>query len=596
MGTALFAGATFTTLYFNSAIQDPFNSPKFWIIMLLAGWVLSGIAITIKTNPYLFAKHKLAVILISTFAILQILIMSMSTNKLKAIMGETQRRNGAFSYVALAIIMLAMIIYGDLQNLRKLNYYFIFISFIFVIYGLLQINGNDFVKWNNPYNAIILTLGNPNFSGAAMAILASFSFGQIFVNNLSLFLRVLHSIISILLVFTIYLSNARQGLMAFAVGLLTISVILSFTKSRLKGYTALALAVALSVFSIFGMLQRGPLTEILYKSSVTVRGYYWTAGIEMFKDHFWTGVGLDNYGDYFKVYRDSKYPQLYGFETTSSNAHNVFIQFFSTGGFVLGLFYLLICSLIFSSTVLTLKRSSNKRKLEIAPFFAAWLAFQATSVISIDNIGVSIWGWILGGALIAFQKLDIQNSEKLNKIKRNSTESLQPLLGLIFILPIFVLVSMLFKVETAVFQSRVIASVSSENFSDQAKTRLINNSQLKFLDSNYRVNIASYLANMGNSKDAISVLNKTLLENPRNQDAYSLMAFIKERTGDIDTAIILRKKIAELDPWDANNYLSLGQLYKSLGEDQVANDYFKKILTFARDSKPGIEALKNLQG
>jgi UDP-N-acetylmuramate-alanine ligase len=48
--------------------------------------------------------------------------------------------------------------------------------------------------------------------------------------------------------------------------------------------------------------------------------------------------------------------------------------------------------------------------------FSAWIAYQAQSLISIEFIGLSIWGWILGGALIglSFQagSLQVRNSSK----------------------------------------------------------------------------------------------------------------------------------------------------------------------------------------
>jgi hypothetical protein len=39
------------------------------------------------------------------------------------------------------------------------------------------------------------------------------------------------------------------------------------------------------IFALVGMLQIGPLEKFLYKPSVSVRGYYWRAGLEMFKDY-----------------------------------------------------------------------------------------------------------------------------------------------------------------------------------------------------------------------------------------------------------------------------------------------------------------------
>jgi tetratricopeptide (TPR) repeat protein len=227
--------------------------------------------------------------------------------------------------------------------------------------------------------------------------------------------------------------------------------------------------------------------------------------------------------------------------------------------------------------------------------FAAWISFQATSLISIDNIGVSIWGWILGGLLIAFNGIQTEDTVKSGASKNSNLESIQPLLGILLIIPILIFISMLYKVESQVYKSRLFASVSQESFSGQSNAQVLSTSQLPLLDSNYQLNLASYLANKGEFTQAISLLTRTIEENPRNQDAYSLLAFIYEQTGEFKLAIGVRNSITKLDPWDANNYLDLGLLHRSLGENDEANTYFNRILDFADKTPVGDEARKFLQ-
>ena len=94
------------------------------------------------------------------------------------------------------------------------------------------------------------------------------------------------------------------------------------------------------------MLQIGPLAQYLYKDSVSVRGFYWRAGMKMFWENPLFGVGLDRYGAYFKEFREVNYPLRYGYEITSSNAHNTLIQIFATGGVMVGISYLCVLILI----------------------------------------------------------------------------------------------------------------------------------------------------------------------------------------------------------------------------------------------------------
>ena len=76
----------------------------------------------------------------------------------------------------------------------------------------------------------------------------------------------------------------------------------------------------------------------------------------MFKSYPLTGVGFDHYGYYFKEVRSVEYPLRYGFDLTSTNAHNTFLQMFSTGGLFLGLSYLL---LVISTLLVGLKLVKN---------------------------------------------------------------------------------------------------------------------------------------------------------------------------------------------------------------------------------------------
>ena len=80
----------------------------------------------------------------------------------------------------------------------------------------------------------------------------------------------------------------------------------------------------------------------LYKPSVTYRGDYWHAGIEMFKSHPWFGVGLDAYGDYYRAERTLAATLRRGPSTVSNAAHNVFIDIAATAGIFALLAYLAV--------------------------------------------------------------------------------------------------------------------------------------------------------------------------------------------------------------------------------------------------------------
>ena len=203
------------------------------------------------------------------------------------------------------------------QNYRFALLLMSFLGFIFATYGQIQSAGEDFVSWNNPYNSIIGTLGNPNYAAAFLAMMGVISFGLGFSNSINMPLRICALFNSIFILFTIYLSNARQGLISYVLGVSIILIFFIYWRSKVYGLLALGTIFTFGVISVLGMLQIGPLTSLLYKNSVTIRGYYWSAGMEMFKSNPFFGVGGDSYGYYFKQYRDVNYPLKYGFDITN---------------------------------------------------------------------------------------------------------------------------------------------------------------------------------------------------------------------------------------------------------------------------------------
>ena len=395
--------AAIITLYFNSKIQDPFNSPKLWLLLILTSILIRPVLSSVKIIKSSVITFRFT-ITVGIFLVALLLSALFTENYYLALIGETQRKLGFLTYFCLAILMLYSMLRSNFQNIKFTLIVMSVLGLFFAIYGQFQHAGQDFVRWNNPYNSIIGSLGNPNYAAALMAIMGVASFGASFSRSFNKTFRMFGLLNSIFILFTIYLSNARQGLISYSVGICIILNYYLYSKRKIYGAISLGLFLVLGAFAILGMLQIGPLTNLLYKSSVTIRGYYWAAGIEMFKANPFFGIGVDSYGDYFKQYRDVNYPLKYGFDITTTNAHNVFIQFFATGGFLVGISYFILIMLVLRAGLRAIKFSPiNERPFCIA-LFACWVSFQSQSVISIDNIGLTIWGWILGGILVGLHK------------------------------------------------------------------------------------------------------------------------------------------------------------------------------------------------
>jgi len=591
----ILGGIVAVTLFFHATLADPFNSPKLWILMLMGAWLLGPV---VGNKELILLSEPLKQLGIILFVFLTFLFIAtlLTDFKYVAFFGETQRRNGFFQYLALSIVLMATAMFTRAFNVKKLFFVTFVLGLVSSIYALLQTTGNDFVSWNNPYNSVIGTLGNPNFAAAAMAVMGVILFSSIFNSDFNLSSRIFAVILVLILVFMIYRSNARQGLLSIVLGTGFFLVVWIWGKNKKYGIVSLLLGFTVMIFSILGMLQVGPLQQYLYKASVSVRGYYWRAGLEMLSSHPFFGIGIDRYGSYFKQYREVDYPLNVGFQLTSSNAHNTFIQFFATGGIFLGITYLALNLFVLYRAIVGIKNLKGNQRLYLVGILSAWISFHAQSLVSIDNIGISIWGWVLAGSIIGLS-LPADTLKKENELylkkKRNNINIVQALISGVSSILILSLVVLLYRGESNSYQGGI-----SLNLQDETSRTYFKDLQLKVIntplnDLSYKLFAASRLIDAG-FVEGLTEAEKLYKVDPRNLDTLALLSIANERLGNLSKAIEFRKAITELDPWNAENYLALGKYYKSQGNSTESKLMLDKILSFAANHPIAEQAAKEL--
>jgi hypothetical protein len=248
------------------------------------------------------------------------------------------------------------------------------------------------------------TFGNPNFIGAFLGLFAASMVAYSFKQGTSIAVRVGALVTFLVTVFAIIDSNAIQGRVVVAAGLGIVGFYL--VRSKFEAFIAQVVYVVFigiaGIFALLGALQIGPLTQYIYKTSVSLRGQYWQAGWNMGSEHPFTGVGFDTYGDWYRRARDAQALILPGPNTTTNAAHNVPFDVFAFGGWPLFASYLGIAAL---SVIAIFKVTRRNRKYDavFVTITTAWTCYQMQSIISINQIGLAIWGWLFGGALIAYE-------------------------------------------------------------------------------------------------------------------------------------------------------------------------------------------------
>lgn len=587
-----------STFYISTTSEDPFNTPKFIILMLTAGWLLGHLLSEYYRSGLKRKSVDIQILLlVFIFLLSQTLALAFTHVKFTGLFGDTQRKNGYLTYLSLSIILLysaKFLKYLDAIKIIKIS---VFSGCALAIYGTIQTLGYDFFKWENPYNSIIGTLGNPNFASALLAILASFASLSYFIKNLGIAVRIVALPTVALSLFAIIRSESRQGLVTFLfVHLFFISIYYLYKNPKI-GIAITLFSVGTVILSIAGMLQRGPLSGILYKESVSVRGFYWRAAYEMLRDKPLTGVGLDNYGGAFKAFREVDYPLRYGYTLTSSSAHNTTLQMFATGGFLVGISYLAILFFIFKSSIKLIRSIESEKRILVILFTAVWVGFQAQSFISIDNIGLTIWGWLIGGVLIALARENVHNTlpDKSNtqtQSKPTSMGLVQPALSIMFVIPILIIAVLLNRAERDTFITRTMTV--SDNNSSIAKSyaqKVIDN---PLAEPFYKFKVSLTLFDFGFTKESLTLLDQLREQDPTNLIYLSAEAYYQEGYNDISGSIKTRELIEDNDPWNADNLFMLGLLHVKSGNLERAAYYKLKVLAIADNTEIGTRAKNEL--
>jgi O-antigen ligase len=576
----IFYGALFVTLYFDSKAQDPFNSPKFWALMLLSA-VLTGYIFSAKIN---FAgtdslTFRLIWMICLSYLVVMLVSVFFSYDKQTAILGESFRRNGLLTYSGFIIVFIAAIMFVRFSNINQGLKILSAAGLITGLYALVQDSGNDWIKWS-AQNQVISTFGNTNFSGVGMAIFAIITFGQVIIYQQEKLKAFSYSVIFSILVYSVLKTNARQALIILIFALILFSSLFLYRVNKRAWLLTTCLFVMFVILSILAIFRLGPLQDLLYKGSISVRGYYWRAALEMFTAHPFFGVGIDQYGSFFKQFREPGYPLAYGWNITSSNAHNVFLQSFATGGIFVGILYTALQLLIFYKAIGLIRLSTGAQQVIAVLLFSAWIAYQAQSLVSIEFIGVSIWGWIIGGSLIG---LSFKNEPIISRKSKQSVNFNWKMITVSTSLSIaaIVLIIPLRQAERDTSRQGVLVDVAN-----QQQFEIFNSSSANLLKNNFAPNdyvnsTAVNLLRIGNAEEALRILQKLNQSDYRNLDTLALLVDIYEKTNRFEQAIVYRLQIAEFDPWNAQNYLGLAQLYKQIGSFEQMNAMVEKIQSFA---------------
>lgn len=440
-------GLTLVTIVLTtSGVTDPVNSPKFF--------VAGGFAFALGTLFFAFNFRENFsrfrwLIGFNLFFLLSALSATLNSSSplTQNLYGVYGRNTGFLTYLFVSFALLGTLQLRRVEHFQWIIYTLFIAGSLNVLYcGWVLVFG-DFLSWNNPYGNILGLFGNPNFIGAFLGMFITGMAGYFFKTGLNLKSRLGLAAASLIAFIEILESNAVQGIVVTfsGVALVLFFRIRSLSKGSLPLFLYTTLITIIGGLSILGALQKGPF-DFIYKRSVSLRGSYWDAGLEMGLRNLWTGVGMDGYGDWYRRVRSVEAAtNMPGLNTVTNAAHNVWLDLFAYGGLPLLLSYLLILSMG-AFAILKIARRSRSYDHVFVILASVWACYHLQSIISINQIGLAIWGWVLTGALVVYEYLsretlsDAPERSKPRIVTRSNSQIVSPQLvaGVGFAIGLFV--------------------------------------------------------------------------------------------------------------------------------------------------------------
>lgn len=411
IASLIYIGVPFTTiLVITNMVSDPVNVTK----LLSSGVIASSIAalLIFKSQRQAWMISKALTVSLTLFIVTALSATLFSDSPIQQnIYGTYGRNTGLLAYLAMGLIALGASVLTDINNLKKIMLGFGIAGLINIIYCFIAWQFKDPISWNNPYGAILGTFGNPNFISSFLGMVILGFTAYAIQPKLHNGIRVILFALSGLAFAEIISSNSIQGLAVTGFGLTVVALYKLRSLDYKKRVTELLTLTIYSsfvfiggLFSLLGALQKGPLAQYIYKPSVSLRGEYWRAGINMALDKPLTGVGMDSYGDWYRRARDAQALIVPGPNTVTNASHNVPIDFLAYGGFPLFIAYLILVLVGFVALIKVARRQKPFDWIFVS-ISGIWLAYHLQSVISINQIGLTIWGWVLTGCLVAYERI-----------------------------------------------------------------------------------------------------------------------------------------------------------------------------------------------
>lgn len=250
------------------------------------------------------------------------------------------------------------------------------------------------------------TLGNPNFLAAWLAVAVPLCIGLALDARESEMWRRVAVGAALAAGAGTVASVSLQGPAAAVIGASVVGLVWMsgrFPAGHVRATAAavLALGGGAVIVLVLGVQGTGPAAQLADQAGVEHRGYYWQAAVEMVGDEPLLGKGPGHFEQHYRIHRPVEDALASPLEDSADAAHSVPLDMAAAGGVPLFLAYVAWITLVGWRLWRGLTRLEGRERLHLGAIGGAWLAYVAQSLVSIDVPPLAVFGWVLGGLVIA---------------------------------------------------------------------------------------------------------------------------------------------------------------------------------------------------
>lgn len=533
---ALSAGPL-VTFSLGFGITSDINIFKLLVLGIISGFSLALIVREAGNDPTLLRSNTFIVGWIFILALLVPIFFS-SSPKAQQFFGTYGRNLGFLHYLFLTLIFLGV------SRVETKAFIPLFLKSIVVVgtiesfYGVTQFLGFDPLPWNNSDKWVIGTFGNPNYLSSFLALAITTNIYLSLLEKRPKY-RILLWFVAMFQFSAMVLTASTQGLILLSLGCCALIVNQSFVNSIRSGLITLTISSIFATSGLFGIFQTGPLTRYLYQESVSFRGDYWRAGLNMFQSNWKQGVGLDSYGDFYRMYRDEIAAHRRGLDVFSNSAHNLLIDLAATGGIFLLVSYLGLLGLVLLKIYKEIKHTPKSNQ-DFNLLIVLWMMFNLQTLISINVPSLAIWGWIFSGLIIAY-KSEVEPNMRFDKKQIKRLRNQQALANLLCCI---LTISSVFPLLNR--DLKFLHALTNNDFQETA--RVVSRFPR---DSDQIARLAESFQKVGRGKESLALAKLAVLENHNTSRAWKLI-YTNEYSSFSDKARA-KNALIKLDPYYAVN-------------------------------------------